>query len=137
LCGCNHATSLNGLVPCQGTVTLDEVPVEGATVLFTPVVSSSSQRAAVGKTDAQGRFTSTTLNPNDGIAPGEFIVLITKFEKYGPEPKKVFDSDGTDVTPPQDEKNVLPVRYGNKETTDLKVMIPTSGDKNLFFKLRQ
>jgi hypothetical protein len=137
LSGCTPTATLNGLVPCQGTVTLDETPVENATVLFAPVVSDPSRRAAVGKTNAQGQFTLTTLNPNDGVAPGEFIVLVTKYEKFGPIPKKVVDNDGIDITPPQDERNILPKRYENKNTTDLKVVISNSGDKNILIQMKK
>ncbi|MDR1925665.1 MAG: carboxypeptidase-like regulatory domain-containing protein [Planctomycetaceae bacterium] len=138
LCSCSPTTKLSGLVQCQGTVTIDGEPVSDAVVLFSPVVVDTSRRAATGRTDARGRFTLTTLNPSDGIAPGEFVVMVTKYEKFGPVPtERIFDPDGIDITPPQEERNVLPERYADKTTTNLKAVIPKSGDLNLLFELKR
>ncbi len=52
-------------------------PVEGATVLFLP---TDHQYAAASKSDASGRFTLRTFDPNDGAAPGKFTVTVKKFE---------------------------------------------------------
>jgi hypothetical protein len=93
-------------------------------------------RAAAGQTDAQGQFMMTTLSPQDGVTPGEFIVTVVKYEKYGPAPKKVVDASGEDVTPPHPEKNVLPQKYESRELSDIKVTIPATGDKNIKIELK-
>ncbi|MDR2441444.1 MAG: hypothetical protein LBE12_18950 [Planctomycetaceae bacterium] len=134
--GCGSKTKLDGLSPAQGIVTLDNVPVTGASVSFSPVSGSETMRAAAGQTDAQGQFIMTTLSPQDGVMPGEFIVTVVKYEKYGPPPAKKVDESGEDITPPHPEKNVLPSKYESRESSDIKIMIPAAGDKNIKIELK-
>jgi hypothetical protein len=135
-CGCSPKAKLSGLAPVQGIVTLDDVPVTGASVSFSPVSGGGTMRAAAGQTDAQGQFSMTTLSPQDGVTPGEFVVTVTKYEKYGPAPKKVVDASGEDVTPPHPEKNVLPSKYESRESSDIKVTILDSREKNIKIELK-
>ncbi|MDR1923615.1 MAG: Ig-like domain-containing protein [Planctomycetaceae bacterium] len=136
LCGCSPKATLSGLAPVQGVVTLDGNPVEGAIVSFSPLQSNGEMRAAAGQTDAQGKFLMTTLSPQDGVTPGKFAVTVIKYEKYGPPPLKVINESGEDVTPPHPEKNVLPKKYETRETSDIQVTIPDSGDKNITIDLK-
>ena len=84
--GCNRS-GLSGLVVCKGKVTLGTVPLEGATVTFIPNAENSTekniQRNAFAITDSAGRFTMTTLKENDGVYPGEYWVMVTKYEQSG------------------------------------------------------
>ncbi|MDR1383197.1 MAG: carboxypeptidase-like regulatory domain-containing protein [Planctomycetaceae bacterium] len=138
LYGCAPKAKLSGLAPVQGVVTRDGVPVNGASVSFSPASGGSNMRAASGQTDAQGQFVLTTLSPQDGATPGEFIVTVVKFEKYGRPPTKVIDKEtGEDMTPPHPEKNILPSKYESRESSDIKVTIPASGDKNVKIELKQ
>jgi hypothetical protein len=136
LCGCSPKTKLSGLAPVQGIVTLDNVPVAGASVSFSPVSGGGTMRAASGQTDDQGRFVMTTLSPHDGVTPGEFIVTVIKYEKYGSPPAKTISESGEEITPPHPEKNVLPPKYESRESSDIKVTIPDVGDKNIKIELK-
>jgi hypothetical protein len=129
--GCGAGTKLSGLAPVQGVVTLDGSPLAEANVSFSPTQTSGEMRAAAGKTDASGKFTLTTLTANDGVTPGEFIVTVTKFEKFGPAPKKEVNEYGEDITEPHPEKNVLPPKYETIQTSDIKITVASSGDKNV------
>jgi hypothetical protein len=135
-CGCGSKAKLDGLAPAQGIVTLDNVPVTGASVSFSPVSGSGTMRAAAGQTNEQGQFVMTTLSPQDGVTPGEFIVTVVKYEKYGTPPAKKVDESGEDITPPHPEKNVLPPKYESRESSDIKVTVPAAGDKNIKIELK-
>ena len=133
LIGCGGGgTNLSGLAPCSGTVMLKGTPVEGASIVFIP---KSGQRAAAATTDAQGRFTVTTLNPQDGIAPGEYVVTVSKKEFYGPELPPQKDEFGEMYNPQRPQKNTLPDQYASAERTPLTVTIPSGGNKNLEINL--
>ena len=62
------------LAKVSGTVTVDNVPTPGLTVTFYP---KGQGRTAQGVTDAAGKYTLTTLQPNDGAIVGEHEVSIT------------------------------------------------------------
>lgn len=58
----------------EGTVTLDGKPVSGATVSFLPL--DVGGRPANGRTDQDGHFRLTTIEPGDGALPGEYKVSV-------------------------------------------------------------
>jgi|SRR4051794_20448971 hypothetical protein len=60
-------------VPVTGTVVLNGQPAENAEVMFNP---KGAGRMATGYTDASGRFKLSTAKPNDGAAPGEYVVTL-------------------------------------------------------------
>ena len=64
------------LVRVSGTVTVNGKPVEGATVVFTPMEGGA--RNAEGITDASGVYQLTTFEPNDGVILGKHAVTIRK-----------------------------------------------------------
>jgi hypothetical protein len=80
--GCGGAPQIPGLVQVSGTVNFKGQPVEGATVNFRP---ESGTRAASGRTDANGVFQLTTLNPGDGALPGNYKVSVSKIEDTDPD----------------------------------------------------
>ena len=64
-------------VPAVGTITYRGVPLDDATVIFTP---RGSGHGAVGRTDGSGKFALQTFEPQDGAVPGDYLVTIRKFE---------------------------------------------------------
>jgi hypothetical protein len=137
--GCNHS-GLSGLVVCKGKVTLDTVPVEGATVTFIPNVENSKegnkQRNAFSITDSAGRFTMTTLKENDGVYSGEYWVIVTKYEQSGEFVKtgEIDPGTGEDIL---FEKSVnrLPAIYENYRESQLRVTVPDSGVRDIVLEL--
>lgn len=79
--GCGSGTRLEGLAAVEGAVTFQGKEVEGATVVFVP--ATATNRAAVGTTDAAGRFTLTTKDPGDGAAPGPHLITVSKTKTSG------------------------------------------------------
>ena len=88
-------------IPVAGTVTLDDEPVAGAAVVFTP----EEGEEATATTDAAGRFELSTFRLADGALPGKYRVTVAK----------------TTVEPGEEEKVVflIPKEYGNAKTSPL------------------
>jgi hypothetical protein len=132
LIGCNHG-GLPGLAPAAGVVTLNGVPVDGATISFAPTSGNPDARSAAATTDKEGKFVVTTLNFGDGILPGEYQVLVTKTTGTGGE-----GSDEREGGGGRDDRQIVnhvPLKYANKTTSDLSVSISPKGDKNIELKL--
>jgi len=87
------------LTPVSGTVTLDGIPVERATVTFHPI--SRNAALSTGLTNAQGQFTMEAL-------PGDYRVSVSKR----------VDSDSPNVT-----VEVLPTMYVHPQTTPLQATV--------------
>jgi hypothetical protein len=71
-------------------VTLDGKPLSWATITFNPI--GGAGRSASGLSDDDGNFQLTTLRTNDGAAPGEYKVTVTKEQPT--EPVKINRSQG-------------------------------------------
>ncbi|MDR0609974.1 MAG: carboxypeptidase-like regulatory domain-containing protein [Planctomycetaceae bacterium] len=130
--GCGNS-NLDGLVPAKGVLKFNGQPVAGASVIFNPV---DQTRSASGLTDANGNFTMMTLNPGDGVYPGEYIVTVTKIEYRGEMREE--HSEGSRETIVHDTREMiehLPSKYAAADTTDLKVTIPADGNKKIAFDL--
>jgi hypothetical protein len=116
------------VVPVSGTVTFNGKPLAGAHVLFQPVRTGSDIEVgpeSVGRTDAQGRFTLTTIEPErDGAMVGKHRVSVTipeEEDRYGGG-----GESGGRAGPP---KYTLPERY--RLGTELVVEVPPDGHENL------
>lgn len=83
LCGCGKKQKLPDgipdLQPTTITITQDNKPLEGASIAFLPIEASNSWNAG-GITDATGKAIIKTLSKYDGVAAGEYRILITKRE---------------------------------------------------------
>jgi len=117
--GCSHGTSQLGLVPVQGTVTLDGAPVSDASVTFFPENGPSAH----GSTDENGRFSLTTNQLNDGTLPGHHHVVISKFE---------IKNEGDPYAPPV---YLIPERFSSPATSGLEQTIPSTGKKDISITL--
>ncbi|MGL6196804.1 MAG: hypothetical protein ACRC2T_18485 [Thermoguttaceae bacterium] len=134
--GCG-SKKLKGLVPAEGVVFLDDAPLEGATVTFAPVTLTNESRSASAKTDAAGKFKMTTLEPDDGVYPGEYLVTVVKKEANGPVPTQedylAAQNQGRSII--VEYIDVVPSIYANAQTSGLSANITNKGDKKLEFKL--
>ena len=126
--GCQKS-KLKGLVPGSGTITLNGEPVEGAVILFSPINPSSTQRSASAKSGPKGSFTLLTLEPGDGIYPGEYKVIVKKTQTTGNLVLEEGDRRNPEAIDDRVTVHLLPHKYGDASTTDLTVTIPPKGDK--------
>jgi hypothetical protein len=134
--GCGGA----GLVKVKGVVTLDGKPLSSATISFIPIAGAG--RPASGLSDADGNFQLTTHRTNDGAAPGEYKVTVTKeqagevakidrsrgelsmeamFAKKDPEARKKLAQARQKV------QLLVPRIYTDATKTPLKEVVPADG----------
>jgi hypothetical protein len=73
--GCGGGADQPDTVPVSGTITVEGKPLEGAQVSF---LGEGASRAAMGTTDAAGKYQLTTFEENDGAIVGKHTVSITK-----------------------------------------------------------
>lgn len=136
--GCSKAR-LEGLVPAEGVVTLNGEAVEGATVMFAPKTYDPSRPkgSAQAVTDASGKFKMTTLDPGDGVFPGDYYVTVTKDRVEGgmslEEVKRRRENPDADDEPAPEQTLVreLPDRYADINTSGLDQSIPAEGNARI------
>lgn len=133
--GCGKAGHLSGLVPAKGVVTYKGSPVEGATVMFIPDGAESlGQRTASAMTDAEGKFVTMTLQPEDGIFPGPYKVTIKQ-----DVPDKVYTKEELEAhpmgLPAPTYTNKLPAKYADAKSTPLSITLEKKGDTGIMFEL--
>lgn len=127
-CGCG--SNRPKAVPAKGTVTYKNEPVEGAAVMF----QRERARPATGQTDADGNFTLTTFEPNDGAIPGDYVVTITKFESL---PESTGDAGREPPKPAAGPpKSLIPQKYGDPKASGLKETVAAPGPNEFTFELK-
>jgi hypothetical protein len=123
LCGCSKDPNQPALVPMSGKVTLDNQPLAGAQVRFTPV-GTTKGNGSTGRTDGDGVYQLTAVHGGTGAVPGEYRVVISK--RLMP--------DGSDL--PADSKlppiesparEVLGPEYSDPEQSRLTATVPAEG----------
>jgi len=139
--GCNRGDG-PPLAPASGKVTLDGIPVEGASVSFEPVAGG---RPCSGLTDAEGIYHITSVEMNDGAPVGDHFVAIIKITGEGVSAPAGNDpSMSLSDIPATDDKSgkkepetiyLVPRKYGAAKTSGLKVTVPSGGSTELNFEL--
>ena len=99
-------------VPVTGVITLDGQPVANARIMLLPKMGG---RPAVGMSDASGQYILTRDADLDGVAPGQYTVVITG-------------------TPDSAAASVLPKKYTDPRTSGLVVEVGRS-ENRLHFDL--
>ncbi len=128
----------NRLVQVQGVVKLDSKPVPAAMVEFLPL--GGHGQPANGVTDSNGTFHLDTQSPGDGAWPGEYKVVVRKYEvdpamqqKIDPsDPKaqeKMYATAAKVMAKPK--KHLIPDVYRSPETTPLRWKVPDDNNKTL------
>lgn len=115
----------------SGTVTWQGKPVPDAIVEFVP----ANRPGAVGRTDAAGRYSLTTLKPGDGAFVGPVRVIVQPFVP-GNDPDKPPPSPQTRPPMPPSRTDI-PDRYRTTDKTPLTAKV-VAGKRNQFdFELAQ
>lgn len=131
LAGCDAADDGVALVPVQGTVTLDDKPLESALVSFIPNGQTLGQ-GGIAHTDANGQFKLATHDmKRKGVPVGDYKVIISK----------PLNPDGTPFSATEEvglmdsnARESLPAIYSDFERTTLSASVQAEGAK-LDFKL--
>ncbi len=142
----------------SGKVTLEGVPVVGASVMFQPVAGG---RPGSGVTNGNGVYQISSYGqPNDGVAVGEHKVSVVKIAGDGafslapaeaakPTDAPTAAANPTDslseiALPNEDEESekaapeieyLVPQKYQNPENSGLKVTVPAEGSDQLNLEL--
>jgi hypothetical protein len=130
--GCGN----QNLSKVDGVVTLDGVPLSGATVSFMPVEQG---RSASGLTDGNGYFRLSTFRTDDGALAGDYRVIVvvddTERKPVTTDAEKQSARIGT-MTPQGKKKQAeeksrkprqVPEIYSDIKKTPLKEVVPTNG----------
>lgn len=146
--GCGGG-KIPGLVPLQGVVEYEGVPLAWATLTFAPAprekdspAPAVGQRVATAMTDAQGAFVARTLGEN-GATPGEYVVTVEKYiaKEDGAVEKWEQARQASGYSEPAPEEDVfnavsaIPLKYSDKKTSDLTITVGDKGEKNARFQL--
>ena len=119
--------------PVTGVVLYRGKPVEGAMVsLLTEQVS----QAATGTTDADGKFTLSTFQPNDGAVPGSHRATVIKLDpELQQKPGEDANAYTSRVLGKDPGRSLLPAKYASVRTTILTPQIKADGPNELRLEL--
>jgi hypothetical protein len=129
--------------PVRGIVQQEGQPIGGAVVTFLGRSGSGDELAAVGLTEASGRFELKTFRPGDGAIAGSHRVTIEKRSLQGGE------SDAEKPFATQQEYEArraaagfrpkivreLPAKYGSFDTSGLTAEVTEKGPNEFVFTL--
>jgi hypothetical protein len=111
-CGSNATADRLPVHPVEGVVQYGTEKLDGAFLVLHPVPGSDPKVIpARGSVGAEGKFSVTTYEANDGAVAGDFIVTVVR--------TPLIERDGDQVAGP----NVLPAKYAKPTTSDIKVTI--------------
>jgi len=110
MCGCGGAQTQ----PVSGVITLDEKPLAGVRVIFSP--AEGGRRNSVGTTDETGAYSLDYTIRDTGAFVGQYKVSISK-------------SSMTD----KGEVETLPAKYNSDST--FKANVTTTGDNKFNYNL--
>jgi len=135
LVGCKKEAGLKGLSQVKGKITLDGVPVVGASISLSPDFTGENARSAGASSDANGIFTIQTLMPNDGVFPGEYSITVRKMVSDVTYTEEEIDAaNAKGVSLPQKSHNELPKKYETK-ASGLKVTVVEGKNPDLILEL--
>ena len=118
--------------PVRGIVTLDGMPLEDASVTFTPK-NEGEGASGFGRTNEKGEYLLQTMagNPNAGTLPGEYIVTVSKFRAI-PTGRKIMDSDTREQVDEVESVILFPrmgAVYANQEATPFRATVVRGRNK--------
>jgi hypothetical protein len=106
----------------SGVVIYHGKPLESAQVTFYP----TGARPACGTTDANGRFTLLTFNPDDGAVLGTHVVCVTKY---------VADPEDHSDSPYKQKVQILPGQYMTPVKSPLRCTVTAEGPNDFRLEL--
>ncbi|MDR2755619.1 MAG: carboxypeptidase-like regulatory domain-containing protein [Planctomycetaceae bacterium] len=116
----------------EGTVTLDGIPLEGATLTFIPS-DSNIGKSAYARTDMQGTFKLTAVQGGTsgaGTMVGHYRVAISKdVPSREPTAKEITDQE-RGISPDIPILHIIPEKYNDAQTSGLTAEVVKG--KNIF-----
>jgi hypothetical protein len=127
---CGKKDDRPGRVPVTGAVLRAGQAVADATVIFEPLGNTP---AATGTTDSAGRFVLSTFGADDGAVPGEYKVAVRKVQVI--RTARPADAPDDLVTPPPEEKWLLPAKYGDTTTSGFTASVKAEAQNDFKFEI--
>lgn len=142
-CGSAATAARKSVFPASGTIKLNGAPLSDAVVTFAP---TEGQPTAFGTTNADGKFTLTTYDLNDGAAAGNFKVVVTKTAEEGSASgsgeggdheaeaeaaNKAHDAKGSD-----ESLSLVPNAFSSFDTTTLTAEVKSTGENSFTLELK-
>lgn len=122
--------------PATGMVTYNGKPLAEATVVFHAQVPALNRSvAAVGRTDAAGRFALRTYRDADGAIAGSHQVTVSKVEIVSPSGRPLVPDETGDVLEMFVQKTLIPKRYRLADTSGLSATVTEKGPNQFRFSL--
>lgn len=124
----------------EGRVLLDDAPLAGATVAFSPV-SPSGALPATGVTDSAGAFVLTTVQggrSGAGAMIGEYLVSVTKVRMQAVSESGPTRPSGGDPGPPAAAVMIseIPEAYGDRNRSGLRATVGKGVNRGAAFEYR-
>ena len=121
----------------SGVVKYNGAPVEGATIVFSPVAGG---RPGTAVSDSQGHYDLSTYGDKDGAVPGEYKVTVEKSKTEGEAPNLTYEQINDmqmrgEPIPGPVTKNLLPEKYISPATTELTATVK-SGTNDVPLELK-
>lgn len=135
--GCGGAAPAKPLpktAPAVGLITLDGTPLPFATVMFAPRGATKGIEC-VGVTDETGKYTLTQTRGGEGVPPGEYTVVVSRYVRGDGTPIRLDPKE-----PPANQGAVesLPPQYSSSIDSVLVATVPETGGEFKFdLKSRQ
>lgn len=134
LAGCGRSAprlEIEKVVPVSGTLTFQGQPLEQYEVIFYP---TDGRRAAVGLTDAEGRFQLGTNKHGDGAPPGTNTISVSFLSVTAEDLSNAGPADK--VPRLRQPKIKIPAKYANPETSGITQEVPGGGLPDLKLDLQ-
>jgi len=117
------------LLEVEGTVTYEGMPLTHGVVSFVPLTAGGNGgRVAVGTIGPDGRFRLGSTGELGGVEPGSYRVIVSCWDDPVAGPDKPADTTPRGVS-------VVPERYGDFSTSDLKARVSRFGSNTFAFDL--
>ncbi len=103
--------------PVSGVITLDGVPLAGASVSFSPKMAGQGA-IGFGKTNEKGEYIIQAMNgrPDEGTLPGEYAVTVKKYKEV-PTGRKVAAPGSGEMVDEMKGVLMLPEQYASSKKT--------------------
>lgn len=124
-CGGGSGAKIEKVVPVSGTLTFKGQPLEHHQVTLQP---EDGRRAAIGVSDATGKFTLGTNDVADGAPPGRSRVAVVFAP---PTVDTSLTAGGADNASLPKPKVKIPAKYNNAQTSKLTRDIAEAGESDL------
>ncbi len=120
-------------VNAMGSISYDGKPLDLAIIVLEPQAQGGV--AAMGRSDANGKFSLDAFPPDPGAVPGSYRVSVKKTE---PSKTAAADPADHDAPPPETEgpKSLIPPEYNEFETSGLTLEVPAEGSDSLKLELK-